>query len=373
MTQSKRIPILLLDGYWFHTLRTIRALSLSGNWEIHVISPNKKCEAPIKHSRHLKSFHHSQLDTQDPAWLEAIIDRAKAVSAQVIFPMQEASSLFCIQNRDKLEQHARLTPLPDEETFRIATDKGRLASFMEQHGISHPRSILFTANENQEDKLYQLNFPIILKPRCGDFGKGISLVNSKDQFRKTLASYETGAPLIAQEFIEGEDIDCSFLSEQGQIKAWTVQRPLEAQHADFSAANDIEFINDIPARDLAFQLGAALKYTGIAHLDMRKSHRDGKVHVLEINARIWGSLMGSISAGVNVPEYACRSALRMDCEPCHQTELRFSNRGCGIGHAIRHLLHSKQASFHPGETHFPYFIRDPLPDLIQRISKNYKA
>lgn len=373
MPHSKRIPILILDGYWFHTLRTVRALSMSDNWELHVISPKKRLEAPIHLSRHLKSFFNSQASEEDPEWLDAIIERAKAVKAQVIFPLKEVSSLFCIQNREKLEQYARLTPLPDEETFRIAIDKGRLASFMEQHGISHPRSILFTVGEDSVDVLHQLTFPLILKPRRGEFGKGINVVDDKDQLQQKLDLYKPGTLLIAQEFIDGEDIDCSFLSLNGQILGWTIQRSLEAPHADFSAANDIEFINDNPTRDLAFPLAKALRYTGIAHLDMRKSKVDGKVHVLEINARIWGSLMGSIAAGVNVPENACRLALGIDCEPSTQQEMRFSNRGCGIGHTIRHLLRSKQATFRPGETHFPYFIRDPLPDLVQRLSKTYKA
>jgi len=327
---------------------------------------------PMQWSRHIKSFKRANCSEEAPEWLDNILQHAQSVDAQVIFPMQEESSLFCIRNHAALEQQARLTPLPSEEHFALATDKGRLAEFMHQHGIAHPRSILHRVGESDPEELLKLLFPIILKPRKGEFGEGIRKVDTEEELLPALARYEPGNRLIVQEFIEGEDIDCSFLAQNGEVQAWTIQRPIESAHEDFSAANDIEFVNDEQTRDIAHHLASSLQWTGVAHVDMRRSRVDGKVRVLEINARIWGSLMGSIAAGVNVPEYACRSALGMETPPVHQRTVRFTNRGCGIGHALRACLPGRSNRFRISETHFPFFIRDPMPDLIKRFARSHE-
>jgi len=45
----------------------------------------------------------------------------------------------------------------------------------------------------------------------------------------------------------------------------------------------------------------ALNYQGVACIDLRRS-TTGKVYLLEINARYWGSMMASLTkAGVNFP------------------------------------------------------------------------
>lgn len=44
-----------------------------------------------------------------------------------------------------------------------------------------------------------------------------------------------------------------------------------------------------------------LQWNGIANLDLRYNSQTGQLNVLEINPRIWQSLMGSLSVGVNFP------------------------------------------------------------------------
>ena len=60
--------------------------------------------------------------------------------------------------------------------------------------------------------------------------------------------------------------------------------------------------------------------------DLRQG-TDGKFYVLEINARYWGSLIGSLSAGVNFPAIACALALG---EPVEPVEVKYDRYGVGL-------------------------------------------
>ncbi len=55
----------------------------------------------------------------------------------------------------------------------------------------------------------------------------------------------------------------------------------------------------------------ALRFDGVAHCDLRYDVADRQVKLLEVNARFWGSLIGSQVAGVNFPALAIRMAMNL--------------------------------------------------------------
>lgn len=59
----------------------------------------------------------------------------------------------------------------------------------------------------------------------------------------------------------------------------------------------------------------SLRYSGVAHVDVRRSARDGRLRIIELNARFWQTVIASLAAGVNLPQLACRLALGEAPEP----------------------------------------------------------
>jgi D-aspartate ligase len=365
-----KIPILLLDGDWMHTLRTIRALAQVGQWNIHVLATQKPLEIPIRFSRHVRSFHCKEVIEGSPDWIEIVLKRANEVGARIVFPQRESSSLNCIRHRTRIEQVVKLTPLADEQSFTTAIDKGSLAILMRKQGISHPRFCIVEGEEALH-RLSSLNFPVLIKPRMGEFGKGIQRVDTREELLSSMNKFGDPSGWMIQEIVEGTDIDCSFLAIDGELIAWTIQRGLDVTNEKFSAPNKIEFVHNSRVLELSRKLAATLNYTGLAHVDMRQSST-GEVYVLELNARVWGSISGSVAAGVNFPDLSCRSAIGLTIPLTQQNLIRFNNGGSGIRNAISILLRLPNPTFRIGETHFPQMIRDPFPEILSLMGSILK-
>src|SRR5262249_26793102 len=53
----------------------------------------------------------------------------------------------------------------------------------------------------------------------------------------------------------------------------------------------------------AAKLADALRYTGVAMIEFKQNPKTGERALIEINARVWGSLALSIAAGLDFPRY----------------------------------------------------------------------
>jgi carbamoylphosphate synthase large subunit len=68
---------------------------------------------------------------------------------------------------------------------------------------------------------------------------------------------------------------------------------------------------------------AALNYEGVACIDLRRDRKDGKLYLLEINARFWGSVMASYRlANVNFPLFMLKLSFGESVPDYKKTEGR---------------------------------------------------
>lgn len=54
-----------------------------------------------------------------------------------------------------------------------------------------------------------------------------------------------------------------------------------------SAAQALYLLRDIEALNLVARLMAGLHFSGVAHVDMHRASRDGKLYLIEMNSRFW--------------------------------------------------------------------------------------
>ena len=105
---------------------------------------------------------------------------------------------------------------------------------------------------------------------------------------------------IVQELVEGADVDCSVVAEDGEILAWTTQRGVAKTR--FAAPATEIIMEPHPALyEQVARLLRDLRWSGVAHIDTILDARDGSYRILELNGRFWGSLLASTAAGVNFP------------------------------------------------------------------------
>jgi predicted ATP-grasp superfamily ATP-dependent carboligase len=208
--------------------------------------------------------------------------------------------------------------------FDVATDKWLFYKFARRHDVRTPWSSLVTRDASFDSLIANLTYPVIIKPTIGFGGWGIERCDSEKELLSALARHEKdspGTPRMVQRYCEGADVDISVLCKDGRILAFTIQRMLVRSSTNvFAYGQIIEFIPHADVLAAATKLLAALKWTGVAHIDCKWNERDG-ASILEINPRFWGTLLGSTAVGVNFPYLAFLSARRtpFPCPEYHKT------------------------------------------------------
>ena len=95
----------------------------------------------------------------------------------------------------------------------IAMNKGVAKQFFLSNGIPTPKGISMTKDEREDDvtKL-DLTLPCIVKPCCGGSSIGVTIVESKEEFKAALdAGFAWEDELIIEEFVKGREFSCGVL------------------------------------------------------------------------------------------------------------------------------------------------------------------
>lgn len=360
------IPVLVLDGSWTLALRTVRALGRTRTWDIHLIADRRRAICPAGSSRYVRSSFTPKADEGSDAWWDEVLDRAKEVGARVLFPLCEESSLGCIRHRERIERVTKLVPLDNEDTYRVVIDKGSLARHLAEAGLPFPKSVHLRPTELDHPGLREIRFPLIVKPTRGAFGNGIKRVENPAELMDALASGSAEQELLVQEFIEGSDADCSFIAVGGELVVSTTQKSNTPDSAVFQASGNVH-VDEIPdLTEAARDLVRSLNFTGIANVDFRWG-TDGKPYLLEVNARIWASLLASVAAGVNFPDIFCRLALGLPVHVPDRRSIHFSTLGLGLCRTLRHPFRAAGSTPRHPLTELGLAMRDPLPELFSRL------
>lgn len=354
-----------------HSLHVVRCLGRVAGIRLHVLGDYRL--APARFSRYVRSFR-----VYDPWDDERAVERVRwAVEesgAEMVLPStalaadgdgvgaSTAHVRFVSEHRDALSRFVTVAPIPAPKVIDVVSDKWLLAEFLARHGLGQPPTVLATADAAFELKLSGLAFPALLKPRLDlADGRGIRRFESAEQLRAFLEKNpKHSGGYVVQSFVRGHDVCCSVLCREGKILAYTVQRAHIPSRRPYSPAAIIEFVEDEQALDLVAGLVAALGYSGVAHIDMRRDEESGRVGVLEVNARYWGSLLGSLSAGVNFPHLHCLAALGV---PFPQPS--YSKKRYLVKEPLEHLrarwCRGGEGGITLGDTPLRYDVADPLP------------
>ena len=209
----------------------------------------------------------------------------------VVVPADFISTLLLSGIKKDLHA-AALFPTADPETLILLNNKWR---FMK----SFDGKLLFPSTKQLDEKAHLdslgLSFPLVAKQLDDKEGYGsyARRVESPEELSAYAIEKGWASPLLAQEYIPGQDIDLSVLAVEGRVLAWTIQEWLTGKR--------LHFVRQDSVLQVGGQIISSTRFTGIAHFDMRIDDRDNSLKVLECNPRCWGSIEASAKRGVNFP------------------------------------------------------------------------
>ena len=301
------MKVLIPDGEIGHSIWVCEGLRLK-KVELHVMS--QSLNPGLKYFINKKSFCFIETEKNETVYVEKIIDYAEKVKADIIVPIGEPSIKAFSKNIKALNGSFVTIPIPNPKIFEIATNKKKLADFCKSHNIPVPKTWSLKSLQKFDYKM-DLKFPLIVKPERGDGGKNIHIFFSAYEmikFASAKKDFSMGEYLV-QEYVKGYDIDMSVLAKDGHILAFTIQRGFIKRNNEFAAPAGIMFLYDNKLFRTVEKLIRKLNFTGISHIDLRFDEKTKEYKIVEMNVRFWGSLMGSINAGVNFPYLACLTGL----------------------------------------------------------------
>jgi len=370
---SSKPTVLILDslaGVGI-SVQVIQCLAAGGAFDIAVASPHRG--SILRHSRWVKRFHFLRSGLQPEEALDELKGVLKGGWADVLLPVNvDQIDLLIGHGAAGLAALAKLPLQPDPLAFRTACSKTLLSSFMEDNGIPHPRTVRFTAGDAAvRARLESLRLPVITKPTWGGGGSGMRVFESREGLLEHLEASSTPEnPVVVQEFIRGFDLGSAVFCRDGEVLHMTMQRNVSADQGTFRPSKGLRFFDDPEVRGVVGRLMGALKWSGIAQVDLRQEEGSGALHVLEINPRYWGSVLGSARMGVNFPDIACRMAAGLP--PCGGAYLPGKYiTAMGYLLELRAKLQGRpnQETFEYAESAFPEMIADPMPRLVEVIQK----
>ncbi|MDA7558217.1 ATP-grasp domain-containing protein [Flavobacteriaceae bacterium] len=289
----QEINILIPDGESTWVVNVIRCLRAYKNYNLHLIS--KTSQTAARYSRYIKSFYVINGNDQ----LEEINNAIRFQQIHLVMPIAEEMSKFLITNKNSLDRRAKLMLLPDLKSYSIATNKKHLYNHLISNNLPTPKSQVI--NALPRELVTEISFPVLVKPLDLKGGEGILKFNCEKDLENYMLFRTESDELLIQEYIDGFDIDCSVLCENGQILTYTIQEEYLSSNNPYAPQLGVSFVNNKDVLSVVSKVLKSLSWSGIAHIDLRFDRTQKNYKIIEINGRFWGSTEASKAAGVNFP------------------------------------------------------------------------
>jgi predicted ATP-grasp superfamily ATP-dependent carboligase len=236
MTLSTYGVVLLGNGSDL-SLSVARSLHHAGITNIHELAVSDGELQVSKYSRHISTFYPIPSDF-DSFTSDEVIRFGQYCGAQVLIPGTEEAVMWTSNRRDALSTYYHLPPLPPADLVQTLRSKLLLHQWLTDHQFPTPR----IWELNQADIVQQLTnehiaFPLLLKNLSGSVGHDVSRIRDERHLQEIIHFLgPQTSNYILQEYIEGSDMDCSFIALEGELLALTIQEPVVSRNLRFASS-----------------------------------------------------------------------------------------------------------------------------------------
>ena len=250
-------------------------------------------------------------------FVACLIEKISELKIDVLIPVFE--ELFLVSRHlDEISRHVKLV-VPDYQQILIAHNKDKWAPIARQLNISVPVTCSLTEFDKDSALVDRLIFPVLLKPKQGGGGWGISQVDTVGELQNILSvGVHCALPLerfIVQQKITGEVICVAMVFNQGKLRGKTAYRQIREYPIFGGQATCRISVSCKAAEDNLQALLEHFVWHGVCQADFIVDSDTGEPYLIDINPRFWGSLAQGIASGVDFPDLVCRIAINGDVEP----------------------------------------------------------
>jgi predicted ATP-grasp superfamily ATP-dependent carboligase len=297
--------ILLLDGQQRSALAVARSLGRRGI-DVYVADARTPCLAGV--SRYVRSQLRSPDPECDPDRFTSWVYETAANRDLEVFPVTDTSTMLLL-SRSAKPAGVKLLCAP-ARSYDLLSDKASLLDLAVRAGVRIPQTSVAKGADEIEQCLLRARFPLVLKParsrvlRNGQILKTSVFVAASAhealRFVRAQAWIEE-LPCLLQEYIDGHGAGVFSLYVSGRPIAWFAHRRIREKPPRGGVSVLSESIPVDPfLRTSAQRILDAVSYEGAAMVEFRIDS-SGVAYLMEINARLWGSLQLAVDCGVDFP------------------------------------------------------------------------
>lgn len=291
--------VLLLDGQTIQSLAIAKSLK-QNNYDVVLFCDTKTSYGYRTRYADAKVICPSVIT--DPVKFKSfLIEYLKENIIDVVIPMNDFSASFLSSNKLELLQFTKFI-IPDIKTFNSGYDKNQLMQICEQHNFPHPKSADLD-KVALEVAAVKVGFPSLIKPNITTGGRGITLVNSKEEFFRIYNSIkEEHGSCHLQQFIEegGKQFKVQlFVDDKGDLLASSVIDKIRFYPEKGGSSCCNKTIEDKSLVTLCYNVLKTIGWVGFADFDLIQDPKTRESKIMEINPRVPACIKSSIVSGID--------------------------------------------------------------------------
>jgi predicted ATP-grasp superfamily ATP-dependent carboligase len=229
---------------------------------------------------------------------------------QLVLPMTDATVEPLAGQRDVFRGKAELV-LASPAALAIVSDKYQTICLAQELGIPTPETRLIRSLEDIPDFTHH-NVPTVIKDRYSARWEGdqavpgsVAYAYSKEELQTKVAQrLQAAKDVLIQEFVPGRGVGFSCFVVDGEVYLpfqWERIREKDPRGSGSSARRSVPLDQQVfrMGRDLLTRTG----FQGICMVEFKQDTRNGRLSLMEINGRPWGSIQLPIHCGVDYPRH----------------------------------------------------------------------
>lgn len=263
----------------------------------------------------------------------------------VLIPTSDAALIPLSKNKSLLEDY--YYPIVcDWETTEKFIDKNKTREVAESLGIPVPKTYFPESIEDAKKYSKQIQYPCLVKPISSHvfvptFRLKLVRVNNAESLVKVFGYFfSKGFPMMLQEEIPGPDRDVitfnTVLDANSKPLAIFMHRRLIQNPPTFGVVALGESVWEPRIIEPGLKFLQAIRFKGIAQVELKQDPRTGVFKILEINGRSYLSISLATAAGMNLIYLAYKNARGDRLEP-------LTKYSCNYELGVRWLDSSKYA------------------------------
>lgn len=317
--------ILILDGTYKQSLTSARSLGLAGlRVAVGESAPHYHPDrgAASWRSRYCaRAVALPDFNADRASYVEAIVSFVRDHQVKVVLPTGDANIVMLAPHRKRFADLGCTLAVASDAAFEIANDKCRTLEVADKLGIAYPKSIQVTGTEDLRAVVAEFGYPFVLKPSISWTGEAqdrvspIEVVNEAEAVAATNRFLATGCEVLAQPWLPGRREGVTLLLVDGEVLGLcgaVAHRTVPPLGGVSVMRESIAVPEDI--LDASVNLAKTIGLEGPCEVEWRRD-AEGRPLLMEVNARLAGTLENANRSGVDFPLLVWQWATKQPIQP----------------------------------------------------------